>query len=139
MNKFVMVFLAAASAAAAHAAAKTGSIESAAASLGVGKSVTVKLVPEYEPDEKTYDEDSGVYFLKTTLTKGYAYTLAYTGASADDVDVNGYPRETTEAEDEKERKELSYRRTTILFLILSLAVVALIIWEIADLLAGGRP
>ena len=46
---------------------------------------------------------------------------------------------TAEAEDEKERKELSYRRTTILFLVLSLAVVALIIWEIADLLAGGRP
>lgn len=102
MNKFVMVFLAAAFVAAAHAAAKTGSIESAATSLGVGKSITVKLVPEYDPDEKTYDEDSGVYFLKTTLTKGYAYTLAYTGASADDVDVNGYPRETTEAEDEKD-------------------------------------
>ena len=46
---------------------------------------------------------------------------------------------TAEAEEEKARKELSYKRMTILFLVLSLIVAALIIWEVADLLAGGRP
>lgn len=46
---------------------------------------------------------------------------------------------TAEDEEEKARKELSYKRTTILFLVLTLIALGLIIWEVADLLAGGRP
>lgn len=46
---------------------------------------------------------------------------------------------TVENEEEKARKQLSYKRMTILFVVLALVVVGLIIWEIADLLAGGRP
>ena len=46
---------------------------------------------------------------------------------------------TVENEEEKARKQLSYKRMTILFVVLSLVVAGLIIWEIADLLAGGRP
>ncbi len=46
---------------------------------------------------------------------------------------------TAEAEEEKARKELSYKRMTILFIVLAVIVAGLIIWEVADLLAGGRP
>ena len=46
---------------------------------------------------------------------------------------------TAEQEEEKARKELSYKRMTILFLVLALVVVGLIVWEVADLMAGGRP
>ena len=100
--KKLIVFALAAAAVAVSYAAKSGSCESAASSLNVGKSTTVKLVAEYDPDEKTYDEDTGVFYLKTTLSRGNAYTLTYGGTSAAEVDVNGYPRETTEKEDDNE-------------------------------------
>lgn len=103
MKKLITFVLAAASVALAYAGGpKSGSCESAASSISVGKSTTVKLVAEYDPDEKEYDEDSGVYFLKVTLSRGSAYTLAYGGSAAADVDVNGYPRETTEKEDDND-------------------------------------
>lgn len=84
-------------------AATKGSCESAAASISVGRSTTVKLVAEYDPEDRSYDDSGdGVYYLTTTLSRGYAYTLTYSGATADEVSVYAYPRETTEAEDEKD-------------------------------------
>ena len=84
------------------AAATKGSCEDAAASLSVGKTTTVKLVAEYDPEDKTYDDYTGVYYLETTLSRGGEYTLAISGQDAEFVDVTGYPRMTTEKEDEKD-------------------------------------
>lgn len=83
--------------------AHKGSCESAAAGISIGRTMNIKLVPEYDPEEKSYDDSGlGVYYLSVTLARGDAYTLTYTGESADFVDVTGYPRETTEREDEND-------------------------------------
>ena len=42
-------------------------------------------------------------------------------------------------EEELLRKQLSYKRTTILLLVVALILLAFIVWEIADLSLGGRP
>lgn len=101
MKKLVCAFSALGLALAAAAATK-GSCEAAAAQLNVGRSATVKLVAEYNPDDKSYDSYSGVYYFATTLSRGGAYTLTSSGTNAGDVDVSGYPRATTEQEDDQE-------------------------------------
>lgn len=67
-------------------AAKTGSYYKDAKTLSIGKSAAVTLVPEYDEfydtkDEK-YDQDSGVYWFKTKLSRGMAYTIWISGGSA---------------------------------------------------------
>lgn len=102
MKKLLIGMMTLAAATVAVAATK-GSCESAAASLPIGRSTSVRLVgEEYDTEENTYDDDSGVYYLAVTLSRGSAYTLTYSGSSADFVDVTGYPRETTEKEDDNE-------------------------------------
>ena len=44
---------------------------------------------------------------------------------------------TREEEEELERKALSYKRTTILFIVLSVILLALILWEAVELCMGG--
>lgn len=44
---------------------------------------------------------------------------------------------TREEEEELERKALSYKRTTILFLVLSVILLVLILWETVELCMGG--
>ena len=44
---------------------------------------------------------------------------------------------TREEEEELQRKALSYKRTTILFLVLSAILLVLILWEAIELFAGG--
>lgn len=46
---------------------------------------------------------------------------------------------TAEDEEERKRKELSYKRTTILLWVISAIIVAFLIWEIVDIALGGRP
>ncbi|MCR5348851.1 MAG: hypothetical protein K6E59_04510 [Bacilli bacterium] len=46
---------------------------------------------------------------------------------------------TAEDEAEKKRKELSYKRTTILLIVIAVIITAFIIWEIVDISLGGRP
>ena len=46
---------------------------------------------------------------------------------------------TAEDEEERNRKELSYKRTTILLWVISAIIVAFLIWEIVDIALGGRP
>lgn len=46
---------------------------------------------------------------------------------------------TAEDEAEAKRKELSYKRMTVLFIVLSVIVLAFILWEVVDLMMGGRP
>lgn len=41
--------------------------------------------------------------------------------------------------EEAKRKELSYKRMTLLFVVLSLIILTFIVWEIVDLSLGGRP
>ena len=86
----------------AFGAVTKGSCESAAVGISVGKSVTVRLTPEYDPDFKEYDSDNGVYYFSVTLTRGLSYTLTYSGSAADSVDVSVYPREATDAEFDKD-------------------------------------
>lgn len=43
------------------------------------------------------------------------------------------------SEEETERKQLSYKRMTILFTIIALVLIAFILWEAVDLSMGGRP
>ena len=59
-------------------------------------------------------------------------------------DPNAIPTEnslvsTAEAEQESLRKSLSYKRTTILLIVLCAIVAAFILWEIVDIAMGGRP
>ncbi len=54
-------------------AAKTGSYEGSAAGLKGSQKVT--LVGEYDPDDKTYSEYSGVYYMKVTISKGSSYSI----------------------------------------------------------------
>ncbi len=44
---------------------------------------------------------------------------------------------TREEEEELERKALSYKRTTILFIVLSAVLLVLILWEAIELFTGG--
>ena len=37
------------------------------------------------------------------------------------------------------QKALAYKRTTLLLVFVCLVITAFIIWELADILAGGRP
>lgn len=46
---------------------------------------------------------------------------------------------TREAEEEATRKQLSYKRTTILLCIIAVILLAFIVWEVVDLSLGGRP
>jgi len=46
---------------------------------------------------------------------------------------------TAETEEEAARKALSYKRMTMLLVILALVVLAFIIWEVVDIAMGGRP
>lgn len=92
MKKTLMIL--AAAAAMTTSAANKGSCEAAAVGISVGKSGSVKLTAEYDPDWKEYDPDSGVYYLSVTLSRGASYTLTYSSTA----DVMVYPRETTEAE-----------------------------------------
>lgn len=46
---------------------------------------------------------------------------------------------TAESEAEAARKELSHKRTTMLLVVLSLIVLAFIVWELVDIALGGRP
>jgi len=107
MKKLSIALLMVIAASVSYAAGKAGSCESAAAAISVGQSKTVTLVAEYDPDEKTYDSDMPVYYLAVTLSRGYAYTLTYSGASADYLDVYAYPRTSTEAENDREIYEPS--------------------------------
>ena len=54
-------------------AAKTGSYEGSAAALKGSQRVT--LVGEYDPDDKTYSDYSGVYYMKVTISKGSSYSI----------------------------------------------------------------
>lgn len=57
----------------AFAAAKTGSYEGSAAGLKGSQKVT--LVGEYDPDDKTYSDYSGVYYMKVSISKGSSYSI----------------------------------------------------------------
>ena len=57
----------------AFGAAKTGSYEGSAAGLKGSQKVT--LVGEYDPDDKTYSDYSGVYYMKVTISKGSSYSI----------------------------------------------------------------
>ena len=45
---------------------------------------------------------------------------------------------TVENDEEAKRKELSYKRTSMLFVILSVITLAFIVWEIIDIVLVGR-
>lgn len=45
---------------------------------------------------------------------------------------------TVENDEEAKRKELSYKRTSMLFAILSVITLAFIVWEIVDIVLVGR-
>jgi len=47
--------------------------------------------------------------------------------------------ESTMDEEELRRKELSYKRVTILLTVVAVILIAFIIWEIVDISLGGRP
>ena len=64
--------------------ATAGSCEAEATALSGTK--TVKLTAEYDPDDGTYNSDSGVYYFKATLQRSNGYTVWTTGlASGTDV------------------------------------------------------
>ena len=93
--KKVLIMLAVAAAAVTSFAANKGSCEAAAAAASLGKTQTVKLTKEYDPDFKEYSE-SGVYYLAVNLSRGVAYTFVHNGGDSVMVDI--YPRDSTDAE-----------------------------------------
>lgn len=86
----------------AHAAA-TGSCESAAASIKFGGSEqtkTVTLTGEWDSDSGEYDQSSGVYYFKATLSRSVAYTVWTTGLSTNDnISVSAYSADPVKEDD----------------------------------------
>ena len=78
--------------------ATAGSCEAEATALSGAK--TVKLTAEYDPDDKTYNSDSGVYYFKATLQRSNGYTVWTTGLSSDtDVTLDCYQAEASDSYD----------------------------------------
>lgn len=96
MKKTIVTFLAAITAFSVWAA-KTGSRMEDAKKIKVGGSATVKLVAEYDEFDKSYDSDSGVYWLKVQLNRGSSYTVWIQGGSAGTV---GMDIDTADTEDD---------------------------------------
>ena len=87
-------------------AATKGSCEGSAASLSINAAGAVRtesLVKEYDEDDKTYDSESGVYYFKATLKRGYAYTVWTEGGStneAERVALEAYAADPTDDDDD---------------------------------------
>lgn len=101
MKKVFVLALGAVLAVPAAFAATKGSWEGDAAGIDVGGSKSVTLVKEYDGDGDYYD--SGAYYLAVTLKRGKSYTVyAESPSGADAIDLDVYPRDTTESEDDRE-------------------------------------
>lgn len=72
-------------AAASADAAVAGSCQSAAAAAGASK--TVRLVAEYDEDDGTTNDDSGIYYFKATLKRGQSYTVWTSGVTSESVSL----------------------------------------------------
>ena len=72
---------------AAFAAAAAGNCQAKAA--GLKASQTVKLVNEWDSEDKEYT-DSGVYYYKVTLAKGSAYSVWLSGGAVDEMSLDVY-------------------------------------------------
>lgn len=79
----------------------SGSCESKAVSIAIGGTKSVTLVNEYDPDEKEF-YDSGAMYMYVTLRRGNSYTLWMEGGDAAEINLNAYPRDTTESEDDRD-------------------------------------
>ena len=67
--------------------ATTGSYYGSAASISVGATKSITLTAAYDPDDKSYDSDYGVYYLKFTATRGNAYTV-YTSGTYQEISMS---------------------------------------------------
>lgn len=63
-----------------------GNCQKNAQSLSASQSV--KLVAEYDPDEKEYWEDSGVAYFKVKLSKGSEATIWISGGASSELDIS---------------------------------------------------
>lgn len=97
MKKLILACFCAVASIAVHAAAASGSCESKAESIKSGATKTVKLVNEYDPEDKS-NLDYGAYYLAVTLNRGKSYTVWVEGATAAAVDLMCYAREPTDSE-----------------------------------------
>ncbi len=103
MRKFAIAFAVALGLAAGTLGA-SGNCEDNAESIDFKNAVrTVTLVPEYDPDEKTTDTSKGVYYFKSKLIRGGAYTVYTTGLSTnDEVTVYAYSADPKDEDSDKE-------------------------------------
>lgn len=81
-------------------AAVAGSCQSKAASAGASK--TVRLVAEYDEDDGTTDDSSGVYYFKATLRRGQSYTVWTSGVTSESVGLECAMAEAAWDEDQQQ-------------------------------------
>lgn len=67
--------------------ATTGSYYGNAPSISAGSTKSITLTAAYDPEDKSYDDSSGVYYLKFTATRGNAYTV-YTSGTYEEISMS---------------------------------------------------